>query len=63
MKDTRCFADVEEEQQQYVICFDGVTGKEVPWHAVRKARELIEVFAQIVFELSLNCLSAGRNNN
>ena len=33
-------ADVEEEQEQDVICFDDVTGKELPWHAVRKAREL-----------------------
>ena len=33
-------ADVEEEQEQNVICFDDITGKELPWHAVRKAREL-----------------------
>ena len=33
-------ADVEEEQEQYVICFDDITGKELPWHAVRKARKL-----------------------
>ena len=33
-------ADVEEEQEQDVICFDDITGKELPWHAVRKAREL-----------------------
>ena len=35
-------ADVEEEQEQEqdVICFDDITGKELPWHAVRKAREL-----------------------
>ena len=33
-------ADVEEEQEQAVICFDDITGKELPWHAVRKAREL-----------------------
>ena len=32
--------DVEEEQKQDVICFDDITGKELPWHAVRKAREL-----------------------
>ena len=32
-------ADVEEEQEQDVICFDDITGKELPWHAVRKARE------------------------
>ena len=32
-------ADVEEEQVQDVICFDDITGKELPWHAVRKARE------------------------
>ena len=31
-------ADVEEEQEQDVICFDDITGKELPWHAVRKAR-------------------------
>ena len=35
-------ADVEEEQEQEqdVICLDDITGKELPWHAVRKAREL-----------------------
>ena len=33
-------ADVEEEEEQDVICFDDITGKELPWHAVRKAREL-----------------------
>ena len=32
--------DVEEEQEQDVTCFDDITGKELPWHAVRKAREL-----------------------
>ena len=35
-------ADVEEEQEQEqeqnVICFDDISGKELPWHAVRKAR-------------------------
>ena len=30
-------ADVEEEQEQDVICFDDITGKELPWLAVRKA--------------------------
>ena len=33
-------ADVEEKQEQDVICFDDITGKELPWHAVRTAREL-----------------------
>ena len=35
-------ADVEETQgkDQDVVCFDDVTGKEMPWSAVRKAREL-----------------------
>ena len=33
-------ADVEQEQEQDVTCFDDITGKELPWHAVRKAREL-----------------------
>ena len=33
-------ADVEEEQEQDVTCFDDITGKELPWHALRKAREL-----------------------
>ena len=35
-------ADVEEkqEQEQDVVCIDDVTGKELPRHAVRKAREL-----------------------
>ena len=33
-------ADVEQEQEQDVICFDDITGKELPWHAVRRAREL-----------------------
>ena len=32
--------DVEERQEQHVICFDDITSKELPWHAVRKAREL-----------------------
>ena len=32
-------ADVEEEQEQDVKGFDDITGKELPWHAVRKARE------------------------
>ena len=30
----------EREQEQHVICVDDITGKELPWHAVRKAREL-----------------------
>ena len=33
-------ADMEKEQEQDVICFDDITGKELPWHAVHKAREL-----------------------
>ena len=33
-------ADAGEKQEQYVICFDDITGKELPWHEVRKAREL-----------------------
>ena len=33
-------ADVEEGQEQNVICFDDITGKELPWQTVRKAREL-----------------------
>ena len=33
-------ADVEEEQEQDVICCDDIIGKELPWHAMRKAREL-----------------------
>ena len=33
-------ADVGEEQEQDVKCFDDITGKELPWHAVREAREL-----------------------
>ena len=33
-------ADVGEEQEQDVISFDDITGKELPWHAVREAREL-----------------------
>ena len=31
-------AEMEEEEQD-VICIDDVIGKELPWHAVRKARE------------------------
>ena len=27
-------------QEQGVICFDDITGKELPWHEVRKVREL-----------------------
>ena len=33
-------ADVEERREQDVICIDDITGKELLWHAVRKAREL-----------------------
>ena len=33
-------ADVEERREQDVICIDDITGKELPWHTVRKAREL-----------------------
>ena len=33
-------ADAEEDAEEDVICFDDITGKEFPWHAVRKAREL-----------------------
>ena len=35
-------ADVEEtqEDERDVVCYDDVTGKELPWCAVRKAREL-----------------------
>ena len=33
-------ADVEEGQEQDVICIDDITGKELQWRAVRKAREL-----------------------
>ena len=29
-----------KEEEQDVICFDDITGKELPWHAVRKARDL-----------------------
>ena len=32
-------ADVEEEDQD-VKCFDDIPGKELAWHAMRKAREL-----------------------
>ena len=34
-------ADVEEGQEQDVICIDDITGKELPWHAMRKVRELV----------------------
>ena len=40
MKKHALLADVEEEEEQDVICFDDITGKELPWHAVRMAREL-----------------------
>ena len=36
----KMLADVAEEQEQDVICFDDITSKELLWHAVRKAREL-----------------------
>ena len=39
MKKHGMLADVEEEEQ-YVIFFDGITGKKLQWHAVRKACEL-----------------------
>ena len=31
-------AEIEKEEQD-VVCIDDVTSKELPWHAVRKARE------------------------
>ena len=46
-------ADVEEEQEQDVICFDDITGKELPWHAVRKARELELKYLR---DLGLECM-------
>ena len=27
------------EEHQHVVCIDDITGKELPWHAVRGARE------------------------
>ena len=33
------WAEVGEEQEQDVICFDDITGKELLWHAVREARK------------------------
>ena len=39
MKNTRCWQRLEEKEQN-ATCFDDITGKELPWHAVRKAREL-----------------------
>ena len=39
MKNTM-LPDVGEEQEQDVICFDDITGKELPRHALREAREL-----------------------
>ena len=33
-------ADVGEEQEQDVTCFDDITGKELSWHPVREDREL-----------------------
>ena len=39
VKEHAILADVEEEEQD-VIFFDDIIGKELPWHAVRKAREL-----------------------
>ena len=33
-------ADPKEEQKQDVTCSDDITGKELPWHADRKARDL-----------------------
>ena len=32
-------ADVEEKEQD-VTCFDNITSQKLPWHAVRKAREM-----------------------
>ena len=31
------FAEMEEENQD-VVCVDNITGKDLPWHALRKAR-------------------------
>ena len=33
-------AEEAQEREQDVVCFDDITGKELPWHAVRNAREL-----------------------
>ena len=33
-------AHVGEKQEQHVMCFDDITGKELPWHAVREALEV-----------------------
>ena len=35
LEEKKMLADVQEEQGQDVICFDDITGKELPWHAVR----------------------------
>ena len=35
-KNTRCW----QMWKKANICFDDITGKKLPWHAVRKAREL-----------------------
>ena len=33
-------AEVHGRQERDVFCFDDITGKELPWHGVRKPREL-----------------------
>ena len=39
-------ADVEEEQEQDVTCFDDITGKELPWHcSAQSSRIGTEVLA------------------
>ena len=40
MKDTQCWRMWRKNKNTNVMCFDDITGKELPWHAVRKAREL-----------------------
>ena len=38
VKDTRCWQKWKKNKNK--MSYDDITGKELPWHAVRKAREL-----------------------
>ena len=40
MKDTRCWQMWKKNKNKTSYAFDDITGRELPWHAARKAREL-----------------------
>ena len=40
MEDTRWWLTWRRNKNKDLICSDDITGNDLPWHAVRKAREL-----------------------